>query len=149
MKVFLIPPTAPVRPGPNVDGGPLAAEPIKRGTEGREMTELWYARGTRSAAEVQREIDGFWAELDGSDELRKDVENAGIDLSALAGVDRGGAIRVSVRGAGLGPETVALVVAFAPAANVVLMSLWGEVLLPRIRGQHGRDAIRHERPPEP
>ncbi|GAB1646156.1 hypothetical protein [Krasilnikovia sp. MM14-A1259] len=113
------------------------------------MTELWYGRGTRTADEVQREIDNFWAELDASDELRKELADAGVDPSAVPAPDRPGAIRVSVRGAGIDPTAVALIVAFAPAANEILVSLWKQVLLPRIRSRYGRDAIQDERAPEP
>jgi hypothetical protein len=111
------------------------------------MTELRYARGTRSVAEVQHDVDEFWAEFVGGEELRKEVENAGFDVTMLDGVDREGAIRVSARGAGIGPETVAIVVAFAPAVNAALISLWTEVLLPRIRRRYGRDAIGDEQQP--
>lgn len=111
------------------------------------MTELLYRRGTRSADEVQREIDKFWAELD-TDDLRKELADVGIDLDAVPAEERTSAIRVSVRGAGLDPLSVTLVVAFAPVANAVLLSLWRKVLLPRIRSRYGRDAIRDEKPPE-
>jgi len=108
------------------------------------MTQLCYSRGTRSVDEVQRDVDEFWAEFVEGEELRKEVENAGFDVTMLDGVDREGAIRVSARGAGIGSETVAIVVAFAPAINAALISLWVKVLLPRIRRQYGRDAIREE-----
>ena len=112
------------------------------------MTELAYGRGTRSAEEVQREIQKFWAELDTSDEAAKRLADAGIDLDDLPREGRADAIRVSVRGAGVEPTAVALVIAFAPVANELLVSLWKEVLLPQIRNRYGRDAIRDEKPPE-
>jgi hypothetical protein len=117
--------------------------------ERNEVTELRYSRGTRSVDEIQRDVDEFWAEFDDSRELSEDVENAGIDVTVLDGTDREGAIRVSARGAGIGPEMVAIVVAFAPAANAVFISLWTEVLLPRIRRRHGRDAIQEEQRSRP
>src|SRR3954454_20313363 len=101
------------------------------------MTELVYERGTRSAEEVQQEIDKFWAELDKSDELHKQLTDSGIDLAAVPDPLRPGAIRVDTRGAGLDPVSVSLVIAFAPAANAVLTSLWHQVLLPRIRSRYG------------
>jgi len=113
------------------------------------MTELLYGRGTRSADEVQREIDKFWAELDTSDELRKELADAGVDLDTVPVAERQDAIKVSVRGAGIDPASVSLIVAFAPVANAVLISLWTQVLLPRIRSRYGRDAIRDEKPAEP
>lgn len=113
------------------------------------MTELWYGRGTRTADEIQREIHKFWAELETNDELRKELVDAGIDPDAVAAPDRQDAIQVSVRGAGIDPGAVSLIVAFVPAASEVLISLWNQVLLPRIRNRYGRDAIRDERPPEP
>ncbi len=112
------------------------------------MTELAYGRGTRSADEVQREIQNFWDDLDSSDELRKELADAGVDVDSLPQQNRENAIRVSVRGAGVEPTAVALVIAFAPVANEVLISLWKQVLLPRIRSRYGRDAIRDEKPPE-
>jgi hypothetical protein len=112
------------------------------------MTELLYARGTRSADEIQHEIDQFWASLDGSEGLGKELTDAGIDLGAVSEVARRDAIRVDVRGAGVDPTAVTLVVAFAPTANAILISLWTQVLLPRIRDKFGRDAIRDEKPPE-
>jgi len=113
------------------------------------MTELLYARGTRSADEVQHEIDEFWAQLDGSEELRQELTNAGIDTAAVKELKRQDAIRIGVRGAGVDPMAVTLVVAFAPTANAVLVSLWEQVLLPRIRSRYGRDAVRDEKPSEP
>lgn len=108
------------------------------------VTEISYVRGTRSAAEVQHEIDSFWGAIEG-DELRREVSDVGIDVSELAGLDQRDAISVSASGSGIDPGTVALVVAFAPAANSVLVSLWKKVILPRIRRDHGRDAIGPER----
>jgi len=108
------------------------------------VTEISYVRGTRSAAEVQREIDSFWDAI-GDDELRREVTDAGIDVSELAGLNQRGAISVTAKGSGIDPGTVALVVSFAPAANAVLVSLWKKVILPRIRRDHGRDAIGPER----
>jgi hypothetical protein len=111
------------------------------------MTELRYSRGTRSVDEVQRDVDEFWTEFANGEELRKEVENAGIDVAMLDGVDREGAIRISARGAGIASERVAIIVAFAPIINTALISLWTEVLLPRIRRRYGRDAIREEQHP--
>jgi hypothetical protein len=113
------------------------------------MTEQVYGRGTRSADEVQREIDRFWAELDRNDELQAELVGAGLDLSVIPPERRPEAIQVSARGAGLDPASVALVVAFAPVANAVLVSLWEQVLLPRIRDRFGRDAIRDEKTTRP
>jgi hypothetical protein len=112
------------------------------------MAELLYGRGTRSAQEVQQEIDTFWAELETSGQLRKEVVDAGVDLGALPTEARSEAIQVTVRGAGLDPTMVSLVVAFAPIANEALVSLWKRVLLPRIRDRYGRDAVREEKTPE-
>jgi hypothetical protein len=112
------------------------------------MTELVYARGTRSADEVQREVDSFWDAFEHDGELRQEVQDAGIELSELDAVNRQGGITVSVRGAGLDPALVSLIVAFAPAVNTVAVSLWKKVLLPRIRRRYGRDAVGHERPSE-
>ena len=114
------------------------------------MTDLAYGRGTRSADEIQYEIERFWAELDGSDELRKELMDAGIDIASLPDqAERADSIRVSVRGAGVEPTMVALIIAFAPVANEMLISLWKQVLLPRIRDRYGRDAIQDEKPPTP
>lgn len=112
------------------------------------MTEILYSRGTRSADDVQREIDSFWDAFDHDDELRKEVQDAGIETSELAQVDRQGAISVRVKGAGLDPALVSLVVAFAPAVNAVVVSLWKKVILPRIRRRYGRDAVGPERSSE-
>jgi hypothetical protein len=113
------------------------------------MTELLYVRGTRSVEEIQQEIGRFWAEVDESDELRSELAAAAIDRDTLpSGGDREGAVRVGVRGAGLDPTAVAIVVSFAPVANTVLITLWKDVILPRIRRRYGRDAVRDERPPE-
>jgi hypothetical protein len=112
------------------------------------MTQLMYARGTRSADEIQREVDKFWGELADDEQLRTEVAAAGIDAPAVLELKGPDAIRVGVRGAGLEPTAVALVIAFAPVANEVLISLWKQVLLPRIRSRYGRDAIRDEKPPE-
>ncbi|MCA2211316.1 hypothetical protein [Jidongwangia harbinensis] len=113
------------------------------------MTELVYGRGTRSADEVQREIDRFWAELEHDDKLQAELRAAGLDLRAVPPERRPEAIQVRVRGAGLDPTSVALIVAFAPVANAVLVSLWEQVLLPKIRDRFGRDAIRDEETTQP
>ena len=110
--------------------------------------ELLYARGTRSADEVQREIDSFWDALDHNDELRREVRDADIDISELAGLDRRNAIAVSARAAGFDPASVGLVVAFTSRANAALVPLWENFVLPRIQRRYGRDAVGPERPPE-
>jgi hypothetical protein len=112
------------------------------------MTDLVYARGTRSVDELREDVDKFWRDFDTDGPARSEVTGAGVDVEALDGVDRKTAIEIRARGAGIDPSTVAIVIAFAPTANAVLTSLWHAVLLPRIRARYGRDAIREERPPE-
>ncbi|MEU4161712.1 hypothetical protein [Actinoplanes sp. NPDC026670] len=112
------------------------------------MTELVYARGTRSAAEVQQDIDRFWDRLDDSDVVQALAE-AGVDRRDLppAG-EREKTVQVSALGAGLDPTAVALIVAFAPTANEILITVWTQVILPRIRRRYGRDAVGDQRPPD-
>ena len=112
-------------------------------------TNLSYMRGTRSADEIQREIDSFWESLYSNDELREKVKNAGIDIPEYAVDDWHDAIRVKVKGAGLDPSSVELIVAFAPTANAIAVSLWKKVILPRIKHRYGRDAVGEERSSEP
>jgi len=109
------------------------------------VTDLSYTRGTRSADEVQREIDSFWDLLGRDDRIREEVRNAGIDISEYIGTDFHDTIHVKAKGAGIDPATVALVVAFAPTANAIAVSLWKKVILPRIRHKYGRDAVGQER----
>ena len=52
------------------------------------------------------------------------VAEAGVDATSLPEDKRADAIRVSVRGAGVEPTMVSLIIAFAPAANEVLIALW-------------------------
>jgi hypothetical protein len=54
-------------------------------------------------------------------------------------------IDIRVAGEGFDPTTVAVVVAFAPAANHMVMSLWDDVILPRLRRKLGDDALGKER----
>ncbi|GIE91979.1 hypothetical protein [Actinoplanes regularis] len=113
------------------------------------MTELVYVRGTRSAEEIQEDVRRFFEELDRSAEVRAELAAAGIDPDVLPeSEERAGAVRVGVRGAGLDPTGVALVLSFAPTANTVLITLWKQIILPRIRRRYGRDAVRDERPPQ-
>ena len=72
----------------------------------------------------------------------------GIDISEFAGADRGDAIGVSIRGSGVDPFSVTLVVSFAPMLNVVFISPWKNVLFPRIRNKYGQDAVGPEKLPE-
>jgi hypothetical protein len=110
-----------------------------------ELDELTYSRGQLSADQIQQEIAKFWTELEASSELQEQVAAAGISRDLLGDVDRSDAITVRVDSSGVDPISVALIVAFAPAANRALKDVWTTVLLPRIRRRWGDDAIGDQR----
>lgn len=68
-----------------------------------------------------------------------DAKELDIDLNSLQRSAEPPKVRVS--GAGIDPITVALIVAFSPAVNEIAISVWKELILPRIRARHGRNAI--------
>ena len=102
------------------------------------VAEIEYVGATRTPAELRATIDVILAE--GSGHVGSESGRALDDWAALkTGID------VRVGGAGFDPMTVAVVVAFAPAANHVVTSLWDEVILPRLRRKLGDDALGRER----
>jgi len=111
-------------------------------------TQVSYTRGTRSVEEIQREINSFWDQLRHDVRLREEIKDVGIDIPDDAAEDWHDAIHVEVKGAGIDPSTVALIVAFAPSANAIVVSLWKKIILPRIRRKYGRDAVGQERLPQ-
>jgi hypothetical protein len=110
-----------------------------------ELEELAYSRGQLSADQVQQEIARFWTELEASPELQEELAGAGISSDLFRDVDPSDAITVRVDSSGVDPISVALIVAFAPAANRALKDVWTTVLLPRIRRRWGDDAIGDQR----
>ena len=73
--------------------------------------ELFYARGELSVEQIQAEIARFWQDLDnpGGSALDADLRAAGLDRSALAGVDRENAITVRAGTSGVDPTTAVLI----------------------------------------
>jgi hypothetical protein len=106
--------------------------------------ELTYYMGELTAEQLQREIAGFWAELEDNPRLRAEVEAAGIDSHLLGDLKDPHAITVRPDSSGADPEAVLLIIAFAPAGNRILKDLWATVLLPRIKRRWGDDAIQGE-----
>jgi hypothetical protein len=111
-----------------------------------DAEELIYARGQLSAESLQQEIARFWADVPESPELQAEVAAAGLDYPAPDNALLAGQITVRPGSSGADPVTVALIVAFAPAANRMLKDVWATVILPRIKRRWGQDAVGGERP---
>jgi hypothetical protein len=105
--------------------------------------EFFYTRGELSVDELEAEIAQFWQALDnpGSSALEAELSAAGLDQTALAGLDRESAITVRPVTSGVDPATAVLLVSLAPSANLIIKDLWEEVMLPRIKRRRGDDAI--------
>jgi hypothetical protein len=105
--------------------------------------EFAYARGELSVDQLEAEIAEFWQALDnpGSAALEAELSAAGIDRTALAGLDRESAITVRAVTSGVDPTTAVLLVSLAPSANLIIKDLWEEIVLPRIKRRRGDDAI--------
>jgi hypothetical protein len=104
-----------------------------------ERIELPYLRGSLSARELNDELERLWLSLQEDGDLLVTATAAGIDVSALP--------------RDVSPfEVVEGAVGFAPGSIVVRVSglvardIWREVLLPRIKEEHGADALHEERP---
>jgi hypothetical protein len=108
---------------------------------------LVYARGELSVDEIRSEIAKFWQILDDQDspDLDAELRAAGLDPTALDGVDRGSAIVVHPGSSGVDPSAVVLVVSIAPSVNHVIKDLWNKIVLPRIERRWGDDAIGEEK----
>lgn len=101
--------------------------------------ELEYGRGSLSAQQLSDELDRLWLSLQEEGDLLETATAAGIDVSALP--------------RDVSPfEVLEGAVGFAPGSIVVRVSglvardLWREVLLPRIKEEHGADVLHQERP---
>jgi hypothetical protein len=107
---------------------------------------LFYARGELSVGQIEAEIARFWRDLDkaGNPVLDADLRTAGLDRSALGGVDRENAITVRAGTSGVDTPTVVLIVSLAPSANRIIQDLWKVVLI-RIQRRCGADAIGDEK----
>jgi hypothetical protein len=102
------------------------------------VLEIEYVGARRSPSDVSVAIDAiFQAAAEDPDTLD------GLLPSELKTLREG--IKVEQRSAGFDPATVALVVAFAPAACHILTSLWDKFILPRLQFDLGDDAIGRER----
>jgi hypothetical protein len=104
-----------------------------------------YEPGTASVQELRGELEAFWLELAKSDELRREVTQAGLDPEKVQQLDPARDIKVEKEGEGFAP--VAIIIVFAPAANHILSSLWDEVAVPWIRRRRGADAIGQKKGP--
>lgn len=107
---------------------------------------LFYARGELSVGQIEAEIARFWQDLDkaGNPVLDADLRTAGLDRSALGGVDRENAITVRAGTSGVDTPAVVLIVSLAPSANRIIQDLWKVVLI-RIQRRWGADAIGDEK----
>lgn len=96
--------------------------------------------------DLSRDLDELWDELQKSDSvLRLRVEQAGIHLTALAGLKRQDVISVKRQAVGLDPATTAVIVSFAPVAAKIVSDLWEHFFLPRLRQERGEDSIREHK----
>lgn len=109
---------------------------LLRGSEvGASPVDLAYAPGLLSTHELQAEIDGIWRARFVNPDVAQAIEVAGVDLDELPAY-RSPPLRVAQEAPG---NEVFVVTAFDSA-----LSLWREVLLPRIKERHGADALREE-----
>lgn len=104
------------------------------------MTELRYEMGTRSPGELQRDLSSFIDALGSDETLAQSVRELGVEPDTARQELEGVTIR-SDDDMGTDPGTIALIVAFAPVVNRVVIDLWKSQVLPWIRHQMGDDAI--------
>jgi hypothetical protein len=105
-----------------------------------DVVEIVYQGGTCSLRDVEAEVDALFAEA-----ARDPGVLPGVVPDQLAAARDG--LRLRVDGAGIEAGVVPVVVvigSLAPAANHVLISLWDEVILPRIKRRLGGDALGDE-----
>ena len=107
--------------------------------------ELVFARGQLSVAELNREVESFWSELQVSDDLKNKLAAHEVSADDLLQLSPGEAVSIRSASAGIDPGTVAIVIAFAPPVNHALKSAWNTVILPWIRRRRGEDAIKEPR----
>lgn len=105
------------------------------------MIELRYDMGTRTPQQLNADISDFWATADSDPDLRRAIEDQGLALGDVRREYRPSLVTVGNRGMGFEPGAVELVIALAPAANVVMIDVWKRVLLPWILRARGDDAI--------
>lgn len=113
---------------------------------------LAYVPSGVSVGELNEEVRKLWEELESDPEFQKKAKEAGIDLEEVRkklkdeGTAPAQAITIK-QGAG-GFAIVPILVFFAPIAQQVLLDLWKEVLLPRIRRRWGSDSLKEIAPEE-
>jgi hypothetical protein len=96
--------------------------------------------------DVIKEIDSLWNRLQSDELLKEDCEDAGVDLSKLAGMSRAGVIDIKAPGHGIsGAELFDVsIVSAISGAHVVAYDLWKRVILPRLEKRFGKGAIKEK-----
>lgn len=96
--------------------------------------------------QVIDEIKTVVLELKSNEALRQQATAARIDLQELDRLLEQTApdklITIQPKTIGLDPATVAIIVAFSPVAAKITRDLWDNLILPRIRRNHGPNAIK-------
>lgn len=107
------------------------------------MNEERYHLTKLKVDEFTRELDACWFDLqDPGSNISQEARKEGIDVSSLRGLKREDAIRVERRESGF--DVTAIVMAFVAHGVVeVAKAAWVRLILPRIKGNLGDDAIQH------
>ncbi len=115
-------------------------------TGGRhELDQIAYD-SKRSSDEIRDEVESLWDQLQKPGALRDAADAQGIDLDELGGKQLKEVISFQDEGAGISPETVAIVVAFAPLFVKIASDLWEHIFLPRIIERWGDTAMKKRDP---
>jgi hypothetical protein len=100
---------------------------------------------TLKLSDLNEMLDRVWLELSKDDGLRRQLTTRGVPLDALRSVDRNQTIQVERHGAGADPLTTTIAITFLPVAakltEKILLDLWDNIILPRIKTKLGEGAI--------
>jgi hypothetical protein len=112
------------------------------------ITTLKFCDGSASLESIRAVTEETWTELGEPGQLREQARDAGFDLETL-GVARPNPYDVRSASAGFEPVGTAILVGLgawasslaADVAKDMILDLWRQIILPRIKDRLGSDAI--------
>lgn len=106
--------------------------------------QLEYELGTLKAEELQRLTDEIWVALQSDQELRATAKDEGVDLEKID-FKKSNPIKALQKGSGVDPLATTILVSIATSVvSGVILDLWRNFILNRIREKEGNDAIKKE-----
>lgn len=103
---------------------------------------LAYELHNVAAADLEREIDSIWNDLQAPGRTRDAAIARGIPIDELP--ERQQAVTFTADKAGFTSVETAIIVAFAPVIAKVARDLWDHIILPRLLQRFGQTALKRK-----